>query len=283
MPYPLPSWLNQPTDTAGEFTRGLSLGATIAQESNRLQMQAQAQEMEAAVTAERLKRESLRQQQELEMRKAYQQAMVGLRQSQLENAAKVTALKTTQAAQRFAAQKKYQDLVAGGMDAAQAALQLGPELGLSMGGMGSLARAVKPAPSVAEPTVRTFGKSGAEFLEVPHPGGWKQYMPIRDEAAMSNAERGQILRELNTEEKGITENYAGDITKYKPKNKASEDQWNADKRRLREIKEQKQELLPALRGGNVPRGTKGEVVRTTKEGRKAVFDAETKKFLRYAD
>ena len=29
--------------------------------------------------------------------------------------------------------------------------------------------------------------------------------------------------------------------------------------------------------------TKNEVTRTTKDGRQAVFDAETKKFLRYAD
>lgn len=134
------------TPNAGSaFTSGAGVAQRIAEAAAELQLGRQKLQAESAQAAMELaaKRETsaaanMRQQQELEMEKAYRDAQIGLKERELGQAEQLLSLKTQEAAQQFEASQLYQrdaqEMITQGAtpeDAyMQAALKYGPQMGL---------------------------------------------------------------------------------------------------------------------------------------------------------
>jgi len=115
----IPEWLKGP-DVAQEYTKGLQVGAQVAEESQRLQAENTRTQMEAQARAASLKQEQTMQKQRLETETAYKQAQIGLRKQQLDEVGKVNAAKTKAAAMKLQDQHGFASDVAGGMPIDQA-------------------------------------------------------------------------------------------------------------------------------------------------------------------
>ena len=103
----LPSWL-QPADPAGEYTRGVQIGAQIAESRARMSQQAQEFQMRADAQAKANQEEYDLQQQRIQVTKAYQQQQIALRKQQLDQVKAVNDAKTANAARQYAAQQQLQ-------------------------------------------------------------------------------------------------------------------------------------------------------------------------------
>jgi hypothetical protein len=117
-------WL-KPADPADEFLRAYQVGAAVKEASNRLTQEQNRLEMEAQAKQATLQQTAALETQKIANQKAYQQQEIGIRQLGLENAAKAVAIKGAQAAQRLAAQNKFNSLVASGVSPEKAMFQSG--------------------------------------------------------------------------------------------------------------------------------------------------------------
>lgn len=129
------------------YTGGAELGLqqqrivqSAAQANAEIQMQGQKldqarvqNEMELAARDKALQAQTLHQQQAMEIEKAYKEQVIGLKQSQVQQAAQKLALATDVAARKFQAQQKAQAMIAGGMDPIEAWATVGPEAGTPSG------------------------------------------------------------------------------------------------------------------------------------------------------
>lgn len=106
---------------------------TIALEQQRLQQQAQLAEMEMAAKQAAQQREELVRQQQNEIENQYKQSMIGLKQRELEQDQQKLTAAATAAARQFSAKQKYESLIASGVPAEKALLQVGPEMGIPGG------------------------------------------------------------------------------------------------------------------------------------------------------
>ena len=113
----IPPWLEAP-DTAGEFLKGASIGASIGAEKARLQQEEQHAAMEGQLRQQQIQRETTLQQQQLATQQAYRQAQLGLRAQQLQQVEQVNAYKMRQAADSMSQQRGFADAVASGMPVA---------------------------------------------------------------------------------------------------------------------------------------------------------------------
>lgn len=139
-------------DPASAFLSAVQAGASISAENSRLNQAAQAQSLQVqmeqrridaahAAEQDRIQRETAMQSQRLAQQAAFQQATIGIRKQQLDQAAQKAQAVATISAQKFAAQQEYQRRVSAGEDPATVALQLGPSMsGGSIGGLAGLAR-----------------------------------------------------------------------------------------------------------------------------------------------
>lgn len=141
---------------ASSFLGGARISADIAQDAARLQLQrqqlaqeAQQAQMQMQAKEAQAERQALRDQQEMEMEKAYKDAQIGLRQRELQGEEKVLQFKTQEAAQRSMAQQMYQAEARRLMDVdqlpaqeayQQAALKFGPQMNLNGGAMAAAFR-----------------------------------------------------------------------------------------------------------------------------------------------
>lgn len=158
--YPLPPWLRPPSDLAGDYVAGLHAGAQVAEQQARLNMAAQEAEQQAAVHQQTLQMQMAREQQKLELTRAYHQAQIGLRQDQLQQTQERINLQTQRAAQKLSALSAYKSDVAGGMTEEQAALRH-PEMFESMAGFGTMARQAQQKTFL--PTVTNV--NGVDFVQ----------------------------------------------------------------------------------------------------------------------
>jgi hypothetical protein len=119
---PATPWL-QPADPASEYLKGLQIGASIAHENARLSQESARMTMEAQARQETARRESLMEQQRIDVTKAYQEAQAGLKKQQLQQAAQVNAQKTHAAAMLMAEEHAFAGDIAGGLPVEQAWLR----------------------------------------------------------------------------------------------------------------------------------------------------------------
>ncbi len=115
--YQIPSWLDtKPDDVANKFATGLQIGAQLGEARNRLQQQAQQSAVENQVTQDKLAASLLQQQQELNVKKAYEDQQVSLAQQKIQAAQQKVGLETVKAARQFQAQQAYQKDYQAGLD-----------------------------------------------------------------------------------------------------------------------------------------------------------------------
>lgn len=117
---------------------GANIAAELALGRERIQASMVQANMEAASKAQALQMQALRADQELKIQQAQQQAVLGLKQRELDQAQEIVNLKAQDAANRFAASQQYQQeaqaLMQGGMEPdrafMQAAMKFGPQMEL---------------------------------------------------------------------------------------------------------------------------------------------------------
>lgn len=107
MAYPIPNWIQPPGDLAATYLNAYRAGAAVSEAQARLDAEAQERGVNLAVSEQRLQQQNMREQQELEMRKALSQAELGIRQASLENAQERIALTANAAASRMAEQQAF--------------------------------------------------------------------------------------------------------------------------------------------------------------------------------
>lgn len=164
----IPPWLAPKADEAENFLRGYQTGAQISEAQSRL-----------AVQSQQVAEQSLRRQQELEIDKAYKQAMLQMNQSELAERKRVNDLNMLKSSRMFAAQEQYRRRVAAGEDPMKVGLEIGPMMGTTDAGLAGMARAQQATiPETLETTIDP--KTGARFY---WRGGRPFYIPdIRDTA-----------------------------------------------------------------------------------------------------
>ncbi len=113
MPVIQPAFL-RPPDLAGDYTRGLAIGAQVKESQQRIAAEQARTQMEAKIHADVLNNEKLVQQQRLATETAYRNTQLELQKARLDEAAKVNAAKTREAALVLADKHGFaQDLQAG--------------------------------------------------------------------------------------------------------------------------------------------------------------------------
>ena len=167
--YPIPPWL-QPRgeDPASAYLNGYRASASVAEANARMQQQANEANTHLAVQKQQMDMEYARQQQQLAMTQAMHDAQLGIKRDQLAQAGAIAqqkmqqgamalSMKASQMASRLDAQKRYEDMVASGVPADEAMLQLGDRLWNSAGGMAALAKGVhdRKAPPFM-PSIKSF-------------------------------------------------------------------------------------------------------------------------------
>lgn len=171
--YTLPNFLDRPTDTITPLLHGMQLGQTIASERNRLQQAQQLAIMEAASRSEALQQRAQVEQQQIAMEQAKTQAMTSLQEKELAQHQQTIDMATQQMARKFAAQERFKQMMAQGVDPARALLEVGPDLGESLTGAAQLYKATLPEGAVVPPSVQKFGDRS--YLVHQGPRGVMQY------------------------------------------------------------------------------------------------------------
>lgn len=168
--YPIPPWLKGPPDLGEQYLQGARIGASIAGEQARLNMEAQRTSLQLAEEQRRLEVESARQQQQLEMNRAYHEQTALWRQGQLEEKKRAVDLATQNAARRYAAQQQYEKRITSGEDPSTVLMEMGPSLNLGGAGLATLAKKrVEPVwvPPDATTGAPGYIKSGEGGVHIP--------------------------------------------------------------------------------------------------------------------
>lgn len=168
--YPLPPWLTPRTDPAQAFVTSMHLGAQIAQQQNQLQAEQERAQMETQARQQALQQQTLRAQQQIEMQRAYHDAVVGLRQDQLDQVSQANQLKAQVAARKFAAQQQFRQRVAAGEPASKVMMELGPEMGASAGDFGAALRQGEPQKDYGAITLQDLGSGVRAAFRKGSPG-----------------------------------------------------------------------------------------------------------------
>jgi hypothetical protein len=167
--YPIPEWLRPPPDPGNQFLQGYGTGSQAAEAQARLQAQ--------AVESQRTHDMEM---QRLEISRQYNQQQIGLEQQKV-------GMQVEEAQRKMAAQQKYQQLVAGGMNAGEALMQVGPDLGLT-----NLVGAAQMMKALRKPEVpkEMYTKEGQPyFLEETEAGSYNVKFPPKAPLPHSLEER----------------------------------------------------------------------------------------------
>jgi hypothetical protein len=107
--YSLPSWLEgDPTASAKNWLSGVQIGAAIGEAKNKLKAQQQQFAVEAQQKQDQVTASALKEAQELQVSKAYNDQQVSLKQQQLKIADEKVGAEIQKAARQFQAQQAYQ-------------------------------------------------------------------------------------------------------------------------------------------------------------------------------
>jgi hypothetical protein len=248
--------------------------AQSAQQADReyaLQQQAMQQRQE------RQQRQDEQDAQQLEVTKSYREQQMQLGQQKLAQAKDYNDQRIKQAAQKFTTQQQAQQEI-GAIDAAVANGDIDEEEGRKqkisaiVRNSAGTASAVGPMLQTLRPPA-TFGKSAAGQEYVTEPTGEARWGAAPPRTATYNPDTSlerSTLSQIAAVRKGLLDNSIPE-EKGAPALKSLQQTYEAIQKR---------------RAGPTATGTAGpasEVTRRTKDGRMAVFDAATKKFLRYAE
>jgi hypothetical protein len=264
-----------PADLGSLYLQGLHTAASIASERQRIAAERQRTEMEAQARAATEQRISLESQAQLQTQKAYHDAQLSMRQHQLEQAAQINAQRTREAALKMADESGFADDIKKGMSI-EAALYRHPRVSSPA----NVLQAHKQALDL-----------GSQRLELS-----KQRLAEKTQADQERQRRLGGSRESTTMEYPATPEVSAQSASSgflgfgaHPAIAAVPGQ---PARKVTTVRELSGYPMPGDPAAPVPsNGVQAppalpsvkEVSRKTKDGRTAIFDANTKQFLRYAD
>lgn len=197
-------------------------------------------EMEAQTRKEIAQQNHLKQQQEIEVQKAYQTSRLGLEAQRIKQAEAVNNARARDAAMRFSAQQDFSSRMFRG-ESVDKALYANPGL-VTPSTISAVTSATRPRAATISPETK-----------------------VRDEALKTDID--EIVRQLRDPYGAMDP---------------------ADKEKLKQERKSLEQQRAELAGGRAPAststGTGGEeIIRFTKDGRRAVFDAGTRKFIRFVE
>jgi hypothetical protein len=300
--YPIPPWL-KPNNAAEEYAASLrqsqQIKATLAGEQARLQQQATLASMEMQAKQDQNEKRNALEQQQIAQDQAMKEAQIGLKRQELQQHQQTIDLQTQLATRKYAATRAFQSEVGDGTDP-QAMMRGLLKYGTEMGAPGAaMSAAMRIAPrATVPPSVEEFG--GEKFLKVPGAQGESRYQHIPRQPKESPDIEGRMLRmnrinELERQRDRLEATAEKDNWDMMAERRTDKSTSAATLARIKsakdglqrikdmdaEIKRLQSEGLSRTSGtGTTPAGK--EVTRKTKDGRLAVFDADSKKFLRYA-
>jgi hypothetical protein len=147
--------------------------------------------MAASARSQALQSQALRDEQELRVKEQYQQAQLGLKRRELDQAEQIVGLKTQEAAQQFQAQQGFEkemaSLTSGGMDINEAFQNAARKFGPQMGGIPAAAYG-----EMLQPGGQAAGADYGSLQKVIGPDG----SPIKDYAWGQTGPRSRQLIQL---------------------------------------------------------------------------------------
>lgn len=187
MAYPTPNWIRPPEDLAAAYLNAYRAGASVAEAQARLDTEAQERGVNLAVTEQRMQQQNMRDQQELEMKKALSQAELGIRQASLQNAQERIAMTAQAAASRMAEQQAFLKEREAGVDPFEAMLRH-PGMFTSAAPLTSVAKEVAERSSPFQPEdVTTPG--GVPLVRV----GPRHYVLAPKKTPTGGAQAGPVV------------------------------------------------------------------------------------------
>lgn len=322
MPAALPPtpWI-QGSDPAGEYLKGYGIGqqgaieaaqmavaqqriqqqaaseaAQINMAQQRLQQQAQIEATQLEVKKQQVEKEMMLDQHKLEIEKQYRESQIGMRKQQLDEAAKINNWKISQAASQAAAQMEATKRIQAGEDPSKVWMEVGLRAGVTGPALASLARTQELQKQAAMPpepvqTAPVIGPQG-----IPLPGAYGVRSPTTGRMEVRNTQgfekEGSVpqanafwARKYEDDLKDVRSAWSRrGFTSEPPEDKVAKAKWLELKTQRDDLEAKIRALVPdsTAKAPAADTGT-NEVTRRTKNGRLAVFDATTKKFIRYAD
>lgn len=256
--YPIPPWLvpASPEQLAGLQLSAQAKGAELAMQRQRLAQESQMAEMRLAAQREEANRDALRQQQQMEISNAYHQATLGLRKAELDQEQQKLNFTIQTMGQKMQAQRDIQteaaDLIAGGMPEEEAYIKANlrhaAQLGMSGGGIASLARA---RPGITAP--KQIGETpGYTMWQVPGPTGTTtKFLPKRSgmspEQRFVTSQRVRMIQKRLSElekEESLNQQALSVLKEKNPRRKVLSEQSARNQSEIAKLKEQLDQLLP---------------------------------------
>lgn len=247
MAFEIPPWI-RPADTATEYSRGLALGAQIAQQNQRLAAQQEQAAMEAAIRTQQIQREAELERTRVAVQEAYNQQRLDLERQQLDSYAAANNAKVMDAARQFAAQEEYRQRVAAGEDPATVGLELFPLLGLGAGDWGAAMRSratPDEGPVQGQAVLGPNGEVLPGLIATPSASGAPvvRNIPGFRPEGIGPGEKNAMRVILEKRKKDIQD----EMPPSKPRKSGPElDAWNQSLERIRQINEQINALYPGL-------------------------------------
>jgi hypothetical protein len=275
-------------------------GAAIAQATARLKQQAKESNQQFAMEGQRLQaqreqreQENLRDQQQQETGRQYREAQLGLQKQKLDEQKQMNDAKLAQATQSLKARQQLQQGLQQ-IDAAVDSGQMTPEQGdamkrraiinagsMSATGAAASVKALTPPKAIVPPSVMdipgstqkaVYGTPGFKLTQGTGTG--------KGDEQLDNLEYKADLAEAH----GIPAKIkVGDM---KPEDgKKRLDELAEDMKKIRARRASGAQAAPTATGttGQAPAAQGKEVRKITKDGRVAIFDADSKQFIRWAD
>lgn len=286
MNYTLPPWLNPSAaqgygELAGQASRA-ALSAQLqrekmSQEAAQFSVEAQQRSQQTAATMaarqQQIEQEHQMEQQKIAIEQQYKQQQISLQTQDMDLANKQFQAKTEEAAKKFTANQAFQKAVmpkdqgGEGLTTTQAALKyMSPYMtGTELGRLSALPGDFKPGNTFAIP-------NSPESLVQVSPTRWEKYASIPQ--AITNAPTALPVSDPQGNDVGHVIQIPGQKPIFRGKTGSGDDLETMLKKRQQE-----------KGGGNVSTAVDkpkaNEVTRITKNGGTAVFDATTKKFIRW--
>lgn len=278
-------WVGKPADPAAEYAKGLQIGSQIWEAEQRLQAQQQQHAQDMALRQQQIDQNARIESQRIEITKAYHDAQIGVQKQRLEDYRKINDFKIQQTALQFAARQRMSQRIAAKEDPFRVMLEEGAAAGIGGPAMASAARAQQAslplAPvqtsAVLDPTTKA---PMPNWFATRTTAGTPEVHRATS-GSSDHWERGKQIDVIKVELKAAQDRLKDrrvqmDIEDGKPEALALKEKADSLSAQLKDLVGMQ---VPAPQTRPVR-----EIYRRVKGDKKvAVFDADTKQFLRYAE
>ncbi len=268
--YSIPSWLEQTPDVAGKFLSGVQVGAAIGEARNKLAAQQQQFAVEAQQKQDQITASALKEAQELNVQKAYNDQQISLKQQALQIADQKVGQETLKAAHQYQAQQQYKtdfaDYKASNPDATDeeaARASMFKNIGMFGSGGGSVATALHSANRGGAPTTSVVTDSAGRshtlaripgslaFTDLDRGGAtggdWQDRHDLTRKEKLQDRQFSSIDRKLTAAQKALDETPEPD-----PKSLILTKEYQQKKQRVADLSAQMDKLSGGTQSNQTP-------------------------------